>query len=172
MPTTPEGNPATRNQLLTVASAAALTAASGLLVATGAPEVARFVVSGLGLAALAALVGLLIEQVGKAWGPGPTGLLQSSLGNLPELLVGIFALRAGLTTVVQSALVGSVLSNGLLVLGIASLGGGARYGVQRFAPEAPRMLVTLLALAVAALLVPTLASRLNTPAAPHAGALS
>ena len=126
----------------------------------------------LALAGLAAVVGEAIEEVGQQIGPGATGLLQSSLGNLPELLVGIFALRAGLVTVVQSALVGSVLSNGLLVLGIAFFTGGLRHGVQRFDPEAPRMLVTLLALAVAALLVPTLASRLHTAAAAHTTTLS
>jgi len=57
--------------------------------------VARFVVAGLALAALAVLVGEAIEQIGEHLGPGPTGLLQSSLGNLPELMVAIFALRKG-----------------------------------------------------------------------------
>lgn len=153
--------------------------AAGVLVAAtvgakeaGAPGAAVFGLSALALALLAALVGASIEQVGERLGPGPTGLLQSSLGNLPELLVGIFALRAGLTSVVQAALVGSVLSNVLLVLGIAFLSGGVRHGTQRFSPEAPRMLVTLLTLAVASMLVPTLASRLDTPAVHHSAALS
>jgi Ca2+:H+ antiporter len=101
------------------------------------------------------VVGQSIERVGERLGPGPTGLLQSTLGNLPELFVGIFALREGLTAVVRAALVGSVLANAVLVLGIAFVAGGL-----------------LLLLVVAALLVPTLASRLETPAAPHAAALS
>jgi Ca2+:H+ antiporter len=138
----------------------------------GAPHVAVFVIAAVALAALAAVVGTAIEQVGERLGPGPTGLLQSSLGNLPELLVAIFALRAGLTSVVQAALVGSVLSNVLLVLGIAFLGGAARHGAQRFRPEAPRMLVTLLTLAVGSMLVPTLAVKLDTPAVHHSAALS
>ena len=159
-------------QRLAVAAAAAFTAAAGVAAATGAPDVDRFVIAALALAALAVLVGESIEQIGERLGPGPTGLLQSSLGNLPELLVAIFALREGLTSVVQAALVGSVLGNVLLVLGAAFLSGGARHGAQRFRPEAPRMLVTLLALAVGATLVPTLAVRLETPAAHHAAALS
>ena len=133
---------------------------------------ARFLVAALALAILAALVGEAVEQIGERLGPGPTGLLQSSLGNLPELLVAVFALRAGLTSVVQAALVGSVLGNVLLILGIAFLSGGARHGTQKFDPEGPRMLVTLLTLAVASMLVPTLAARLDTPAVHHTAALS
>jgi Ca2+:H+ antiporter len=118
------------------------------------------------------VVGQSIERVGERLGPGPTGLLQSTLGNLPELFVGIFALREGLTAVVRAALVGSVLANAVLVLGIAFVAGGLRHGTQKFDAEVPRLHASLLLLVVAALLVPTLASRLETPAAPHAAALS
>ncbi len=156
----------------TLGLAVALTAASGALVAAGAPPVARFAVAGVALAALAALVGTAIDQVGERLGPGPTGLLQSTLGNLPELFVGIFALREGLTGVVQAALVGSVLGNAVLVLGMAFVVGGARHGTQRFSAEAPRLNASLLLLVVAALLVPTLASHLGTPAAKHTSTLS
>ncbi|HTW06272.1 MAG TPA: calcium/proton exchanger [Acidimicrobiales bacterium] len=160
------------SQRLILVSAVTLVAATGAMDAAGAAHVAVFVVAALGLAALAAVVGESIEQIGERLGPGATGLLQSSLGNLPELLVAIFALRAGLTRVVQAALVGSVLGNVLLVLGIAFLSGGARHGTQRFQPESPRMLVTLLTLAAGSTLVPTLADRLDTPAVHHTVALS
>jgi Ca2+:H+ antiporter len=161
-----------RSQVIAMIAAAVLVAGTGGMQAAGAPDVGRFVVSALALAALASLVGEAIEQIGAHLGPGPTGLLQSSLGNLPELLVAVFALRAGLTAVVQAALVGSVLGNVLLVLGAAFLTGAARHGTQSFDPEAPRMLVTLLTLAVAAMLVPTLAAKLDTPAVHHTAALS
>jgi Ca2+:H+ antiporter len=160
------------SQRLAIAGAGIFTVASGVMAAASAPDVARFTVSACALAFLAALVGQCIEQIGERLGPGPTGLLQSSIGNLPELLVAIFALRSGLTTVVQAALVGSVLGTLLLVLGAAFLSGGARHGDQLFRPEAPRMLVTLLTLAVGATLVPTLAARLDTPAVHHTAALS
>src|SRR5437764_47599 len=83
--------------------------------------------------------------------------------NLPELFVAIFALRAGLDTVVQAALVGSILGNSLLVFGLALFLGGLKNGTQRFKSEPPRMIATLMLLAVAALIVPTLARSLNTP---------
>jgi len=162
----------TRVQRIVLGAAVALTVVAGVGQLIHLSEVVRFVLSGIALAALAALVGAAIEEVGEQLGPGATGLLQSGLGNLPELFVGIFALRKGLTGVVQAALVGSVLSNTLLVLGLAFLAGGLRHGAQRFPPEAPRMIVTMLILAVGALLIPTLAVRLHTPASAHAGTLS
>lgn len=161
-----------RSHRVIVGASVVLTALAGALVAIGAGAIIRFAVAGLALAALAALVGQSIDQVGERLGPGPTGLLQSTLGNLPELFVGIFALRAGLTEVVRAALIGSVIGNAVLVLGIAFVAGGLRHGSQRFDAEAPRLNASLLLLVVAALLVPTLASRLATPAAAHAGALS
>jgi Ca2+:H+ antiporter len=164
--------PLTRSQRITMATAAIFTLAAAAVETAGAGEVLRFVVAGLALAALAGVVGQAVEQVGERLGPSATGLLQSTLGNLPELFVGIFALRQGLDGVVRAALVGSVLGNVLLVLGCAFVAGGLRHGTQKFEPEEPRLNATLLLLAVAALLVPTLATHLNTPAAGHTEALS
>ena len=161
-----------RTERITVAAAVAFTVIAGISKVIGPRTVATFLIAAVALAALAALVGQSIEQVGERLGPGPTGLLQSALGNLPELLVGIFALRAGLVEVVRAALVGSILANTLLVLGVAILAGGLKNGTQRFPSDQPRMIGTLLLLAVAALLVPTLAQLLHTPAAPHAAGLS
>ena len=162
----------TPSERITAGASVLLLAVAGAAVAADAGSVARFVTAGLALAALAALVGQAIEHVGESLGSGATGLLQSTLGNLPELFVALFALHRGLTSVVQAALVGSVLGNAVLVLGLAFVAGGARHGVQRFDPEEPRLYASLLLLVVAALLVPTLATDLHTPAAQHASTLS
>jgi Ca2+:H+ antiporter len=134
--------------------------------------VLRFVVAGLALAALAAVIGQAIEAVGEHLGAGATGLLQSTLGNLPEFFVSIFALNNGLDQVVRAALVGSILGNAVLVLGCAFVAGGLRHGPQRFDPTESRLYGSLLLVAVAALLVPTLAHHLDTPAAAHTTVLS
>src|SRR5262249_27764745 len=91
---------------------------------------------------------------------------------LPELFVGIFALRAGLIVVVQSAIVGSILGNSLFVLGLAFLVGGLRHGTQRFSSQVPRMIANLTLLAVSELIIPTLTSGLHTTAAGHEDGLS
>jgi Ca2+:H+ antiporter len=162
----------TRRERVTLAvalTAAALTLALRL---AGAAEVGVFAVATVALAGLAAVVGDAVEQLGGRFGPGATGVLQSALGNLPELFIAVFALRSGLVGVVQAALVGSIMANTLLVLGLAFLVGGVRHGRQRFDSEPPRIIATLMLLAVAALILPTLARVLHTPAEQHAEALS
>ncbi len=161
-----------QRERITLVGAVVAAALSGVLTVAHGPAVLSFIISGVALALLAALVGQATEQVGEHLGPGATGVLQSALGNLPELFVGIFALRAGLIAVVQAALVGSILGNSLLVLGLAFLIGGLRHGTQRFASEPPRMIASLTLLAVAALAVPTLAHRLHSPAGAHSDTLS
>src|SRR5260370_484074 len=103
--------PLGRTQWLAIAGSLVLSLLAGLLTLLHANAVLTFVVSGVALAILAALVGQATDQLSTRLGPGATGVLQSALGNLPELFVGIFALRAGLVSVVQAALVGSILGN-------------------------------------------------------------
>ncbi len=144
---------------------------AGTLHYTHANAVLAFTVTAAALALLAMIVGDATEQLGSRLGPGATGVLQSALGNLPELFVAIFALRAGLDHVVQAALIGSILGNSVLVLGLALFLGGLKNGTQRFNSEPPKMIVTLMLLAAAVLVVPTLAKELHTPAEPHIDSL-
>jgi len=161
-----------RKERLTLAAALVITILSGVFTTMKVNEVFLFVLTGACLSLLATIVGQATEQLGSRMSAGATGVLQSALGNLPELFIGIFSLRAGLVTVVQAALVGSILANSLLVLGIALLAGGLKNGTQKFGQEAPRLIVTLSAVAVGALMFPTLAHQLHTPAGPHVGELS
>ena len=145
---------------------------TAILTFTAANSVLVFLVSAVSLATLASVVGQATEQLGNYMGPGATGVLQSAIGNLPELFVSFFALQAGLVTVVQFALVGSILANSLLVLGLAFVVGGVKNGTQKFMSDSPRAIVMLMVLAVSALVFPTLAHSLHTPAEAHEEALS
>ncbi len=145
----------------------AVTIAAGVLHYTEFDPVVAFIVTAAALALLAMIVGDATEQLGSRLGPGATGILQSALGNLPELFVSIFALRAGLAELVQAALIGSILGNSLLVFGLALFVGGLKNGTQRFKSDTPKMIATLMLLAVAALMIPTLAKELHTPAETH-----
>jgi Ca2+:H+ antiporter len=145
---------------------------AGVLRYAGGGSVAPFAVSAVALALLASLVGRSVEALGDRLGAGATGVVQSALGNLPELFVVLFALHAGLYDVVRAAIVGSILANVLLVLGAAFLVGGLRHGTQHFGTDAARSISLLLVLAVAALLVPSLTANLHTAAAGHERVLS
>src|SRR5947209_12943504 len=105
--------PLSREERILLIGSLGLTVLGGILFFLQANSVLVFVVTGGSLAVLAALVGAATDQLGSRMGSGATGVLQSALGNLPELFIGIFALRAGLTEVVQAAIVGSVLGNSL-----------------------------------------------------------
>jgi Ca2+:H+ antiporter len=160
-----------RRDAIVMVVTAALAAAAAALHFLGGP-LAAFAGSTLALAGIAHLIGESTDQLGNHLSPAATGILQSAVGNLPELFVCIFALRAGLVTVVQASLVGSILGNALLVLGLAFIAGGWRHGALRFGGRTPRMIATLLMLAVAALVLPTLAQELHLPAGDHEQALS
>src|SRR3954453_20919721 len=131
------------------------------------PAVVAFVVSAGAVCLLASLVGRSVEQLGDRFGPGATGVLQSALGNLPELFICIFSLQAGLVDVVRAALVGSILANLLLVLGLAFVGGGLRHGPQKLGSERARTIVVLMLLSVAAWVIPSLAHFVHAPASEH-----
>jgi Ca2+:H+ antiporter len=162
----------TRRDLIELGVALALVVAAAVAHYTDATPVLSFILAAIAIAVLARLVGGATEQLGSRLGSSVAGVIQSGLGNLPELFIAIFALNQGLTGVVQSALVGSVIANSVLVLGIAFFVGGVRNGTQRFNSPRARMVATLTTLAATILAIPTLAHTFHTPAAAHAKSLS
>ncbi|HTU88347.1 MAG TPA: hypothetical protein VMF57_22395 [Solirubrobacteraceae bacterium] len=114
--------------------------------AHGVSRIVAFVLATLALAGVAWVVSLSIEQVGRRVGPAATGVLQATLANLPEFFVVIFALGAGETVIAESAIIGSILVNALLVLGLVIIAGALheRDGTMRFNPRLPNDTATLL----------------------------
>ena len=157
----------TTSDIVLLAGSAVAIVLAGVTAFAGVPAVLAFVLSGAAVALLAALVGRSVEQLGDRFGAGATGVLQSALGNLPELFIGFFALRQGLVEVVRAAIIGSILGNALLVLGLAFVVGGLRHGEQRFDASRARSISALLILMVAAMVVPGVAATVHAPAAGH-----
>src|SRR3954463_4751133 len=121
-------------QALLYAATLALTVLAGVLHYATSSAVATFVVAAVALGGLAYVVGVGTESVGARFGPAATGVLQSTLGNLPELFIVLFALSAGEVVVAQTSVLGSIFANGLLVLGLAIVAGATRAddGVMKF----------------------------------------
>ncbi len=136
--------------------------------------VAAFAVATLALAGMAWVVSFGTEHVGERLGPAATGLLQATLGNLPELFVVVFALRAGEQTVAQSAIVGSLFATALLVLGVVLIVGAlsARDGVMRFDAKAPRDASTLLLVCVFIIVIVGFSLSAGGPASHHVKTVS
>src|SRR5215213_1356931 len=140
----------TRLELAALGTAVGLSAVTGVLHFSGGNDVAAFTFGALALAGLAWVVSFATEAVGERFGPAVTGVLQSTLGNLPELFIVLFALSAGETVVAQYSILGSLFANALLVLGLVILAGSRQSadGVMRFQPKLPNDTATLLLLAV------------------------
>jgi Ca2+:H+ antiporter len=153
---------------------------AGLTVLAGAADygewatVPRFVLATLALAGMAWVVSFATEQLGGHFGPGVTGMMQSSLGNLPELFVVIFALQKGELIVAQTAIVGSVFANALLVLGLVIIVGARRApdGIMRFSKQLPNDTATLLQVTVFIIVLLGLSLGSHDPASHHVETIS
>jgi Ca2+:H+ antiporter len=93
-----------------------------------AGDTVLFVAAAAALVPLAWLIGEATEHAGEHTGPGIGGFLNASFGNAPELIIALFAVNASLPNVVRASLMGSVVSNILLVLGFALIFGTERTG--------------------------------------------
>jgi len=142
--------------------------------ASGVPHVLAFILAGVALAGAAWIVSVATEQVGHRFGSAATGLLQATLGNLPEFFVVIFALNAGQLVVAQTAILGSILVNALLVLGLVIVAGAwqAPGHVMRFAPRLPNDTATLLMITSFIVLLVGLADSSNDSASHHIQTIS
>ena len=115
-----------------------------------------FVASGLAIVPLAGLLSEATEEFARSRGPAIGGLLNATFGNATELIICIVALQRNELDIVKASLIGSILGNILLVLGLAILLGGIKYKIQKFNMDVAQSHATMLALAVVALLVPAL----------------
>ncbi|MZP29921.1 calcium/proton exchanger [Heliobacterium undosum] len=115
-----------------------------------------FLTAALSILPLAGYMGHATEELAEHMGPKLGGFLNATFGNATELIIALFALKAGHLEVVKASIIGSIIGNILLVLGLSVLVGGLLHGVQRFCTETAKINATTLLLAVIAMLVPSL----------------
>jgi Ca2+:H+ antiporter len=157
-----------------LAVTAAATAAAAALNYGGASGTVTFAACTVALAGLAWIVAFATEAVGERFGPGVTGVLQSTLGNLPEFFIVLFALGSGESVVAQTSLIGSILANALLVLGLVLVVGARRAedGIMRFGRRLPNDTATLMLLAVFIIVLVGLSLTSSDRASSHITAVS
>src|SRR5438270_2994586 len=119
-----------------------------------APPLAIFIAAGLAIVPLAGVMGEATEALASYTGPTVGGILNAAFGNATELIIAIFALRAGHVSVVKASLSGSIIGNILLVLGLSIVAGGIGREKQKFSREAAATNTTMLFIAVIALVMP------------------
>ena len=139
-------------------------------------DVALFILSSASLVPLAWLIGESTEHASEHTGPGIGGFLNASFGNAPELIIALFAVADELPNVVRGSLAGSVISNLLLVLGVAMALGQSGRRIDR---NSLLLQLGLVAVAIALFIAPSVAGWHGNPdrhslavlTAPIAGAL-
>ncbi len=128
-----------------------------------------FAVSAAGVIPTAALMARATEELAARSGPGIGGLLNVTFGNAPELIIALFALNAGLHEVVKASIIGSILGNTLLVLGMAMLVGGLGRERQTYDRTVASAQSLMLLLAVVALVMPAVFELVQGSGLPGAG---
>ncbi|MBK5188693.1 MAG: calcium/proton exchanger [Gemmatimonadaceae bacterium] len=121
-----------------------------------AAPIVVFAASAIAIIPLSSVLGSATEELSSHTGPTLSGLVNASLGNLAELIIAIFALRAGLVDLVKASITGSIIGNLLLVLGAAQLAGGLKYRTQKFNARFADTSISLLVIAAVGLIVPAL----------------
>jgi Ca2+:H+ antiporter len=114
-----------------------------------------FIAAGLGILGTVTIIGKGTEEIAIYTGPLWGGLLNATFGNVTELIIALFALKAGLYDVVRASIIGSIIGNLLLILGGAMLYGGLKYKVQKFSRTGASMNVGMLWIVLITLAVPS-----------------
>src|SRR5262245_37337530 len=124
-------------------------------------QTAIFLASAIAILPLAAYIGRATDELANRLGGGLGGLLNATFGNAAELIIGVLALRRGLTDLVKASLTGSIIGNVLLVFGLCAVVGGVRHPVQRFNRTAAGLGSTMLLLSAIGLTVPAVFHELS-----------
>jgi Ca2+:H+ antiporter len=157
--------PSTAGRVLVVAgkilwASLALAPATILVDVTLHPgHVTLFLLAAIALVPLAWLIGEATDQAAEHTGPGVGGFLNASFGNAPELIIALFAIDDALPAVVRGSIAGSIVSNILLVLGLAMFAGGEG----EFNRRSLLIQLGLVGTAVALFLVPSVPSWTGDP---------
>ena len=122
-----------------------------------------FFMAAVAIVPIAAQIVGATEQLAHRTGDAVGGLLNATFGNAPELIIAFVALKAGLLEMVRASLVGAILANLMLALGVSFLLGGLRYHEQRFNQTAARAYSTMMFLAAVSMTVPSAFSRVFGP---------
>lgn len=122
-----------------------------------------FFMAALAIIPIAAQIVGATEQLSTRTGDAVGGLLNATFGNAPELIIALVALKAGLLDMVRASLVGAILANLLLALGVAFLTGGLRFHEQKFNAAAARAYSSMMFLAAVSMIVPSTFSRFFAP---------
>ena len=116
-------------------------------------NVLNILIYSLGIIPLAIVLGKFTSNISDYIGEKRGGLLAAAMGNIPELTMGIWAIKLGMISMAKAALIGSIVCNILLVLGISIFVGGIKYKEQQFNKIVARTNFSMLFIALSTMVV-------------------
>lgn len=123
-----------------------------LSISTGS-NIFNIIIYSLGIIPLSIVIGNCTDEISDVIGDKKGGFLIATLGNLPELAMGVWAIKYGMVNMAKGALMGCILSNMLLGIGIAIICGGIKYGEQKFDKNLARTNFIMLFLSLSSIVV-------------------
>lgn len=120
-----------------------------------ANAVVTFVVTSLAILGLVSLIAKSTGEISLYSGPVVGGLLNATFGNFTELVICLFGIHEGLHVLVKASLVGSIIGNLLLVMGLSMFFGGLKYKTQTFSRTGANAAILMLVVALTALVLPS-----------------
>lgn len=124
-----------------------------------------FFSAALAIIPIAKMIVHATEQLAMRTGDAIGGLLNATFGNAPELIIALVALKAGYFDMVRASLIGAILANLMLALGVSFLLGGIRYHDQTYNPAVARVYSSMMLISVMSLGVPSAFNRFFSPGA-------
>lgn len=122
-----------------------------------------FFSAALAIVPIAGLIVISTEQLATRTGDAVGGLLNATFGNAPELIIALVALRAGFFDMVRASIIGAILGNLMLALGVAFFLGGLRYHTQEYNAGAARLYSSMMLISAISLGVPSAFNRFFSP---------
>jgi Ca2+:H+ antiporter len=120
------------------------------------PAVVTFILAGVALIPLAHFLGEATEVLSEKTGEHFSGIINATFGNAAELVIAIIAIRNGLVDIVKYSLIGSIIGNILLILGLSLFAGGVKFGELKLSPSITGPAVIHLSLAAMCFGVPSI----------------
>jgi Ca2+:H+ antiporter len=108
------------------------------------------------------MTGIIAQRVSNTI----SALINATFGNAIEFFIAIFALRQGLVEMVKASMVGSIVINVLLLIGLSMFFGGLKYKEQRFNKDSAGVSSTMLIIVVAGLVLPSMYNMVQGKSAP------
>ena len=122
----------------------------------GGPTAVVFAAAAIALMPLALLMGRATEELAIRSGPGLSAFLLATFGNATELIIAIVAIDRGLVAVARASMVGSIIINVLLVLGLSFVVGGIKFPVMNFNRISASATLSMLSVSFVGVLFPTM----------------